>query len=83
MNPVNPRNHSQLQMAWEVMLHKNLLIARFTIVGQLYFESFFAVRLYPRLDIPVPSNSSTQHHHVDRALPRCPDQADNHMSVNF
>jgi hypothetical protein len=83
MNPVNPRDHSQLQMAWEAMLHKNFLIPRFTSVGQLYFGSFFAVQLYPRLDIPLPPNSSTRHHHVDGALSKIPDQADNHVPVSF
>jgi hypothetical protein len=65
MTLVNPRDHSQLQAAWEAMLHGNFLVPRFTTVGQLYFGSVFTVKVYPRLEIPMPPSSSARLRDVD------------------
>jgi hypothetical protein len=62
MTPVDPCDHSQLHMAWEAMLQKHFLVPRFTTVGQLYFGSVFTVKVHPRLEVPLPPNSSARHH---------------------
>jgi hypothetical protein len=59
-SPVDPRDHSQLQMAWDVMLQKRFLVPCYTSVCLLYFQGTYTVKSHPLLQIPLPPNSSAR-----------------------
>ena len=55
---VDPRDHSQLNKAWEAMLDKYFLTARLTSVLQHYFSTTFSdIQCYAPMQVILPPNS--------------------------
>ena len=56
----DPRDHSQLQKAWDLMLQKRFLVPCSTSVSLFYFQATYIVKAHPLLQVPLPPSSSAR-----------------------
>ena len=56
----DPRDHSRLQKAWDLMLQKRFLVPCGTSVSLFYFQATYIVKAHPLLQVPLPPSSSAR-----------------------